>query len=106
MAVTDQARNLLFNRLREALGDDEAATMMELLPPVGWAEVARRSDLDQLERRLELRFAALGERFAAVDARFDGVEKRLDQTNRFIGWMIASNAALITAVTAIVTLAG
>lgn len=76
---------------------------MELLPPVGWADVARRSDLDQLERRLELRFEALA---ASTSGRFDSIEKRLDQVNRFIGWMIASNAALIAAVTAIVSLTG
>ena len=66
--------------------------MMELLPPVGWADVARQRDLDHLEQRLGVRF--------------DGIEMRLDQTNRFIGWMLVSNAALIAAVTAIVSLTG
>jgi hypothetical protein len=75
-----------------------AATVMELLPPVGWADVARQRDLDQLEARL-------GERFASIDHRFDSVERQLAQTNRFIGLMVASNAALAAVVTLVVTLA-
>ena len=90
MAVTDQARNHLYNRLREALGDEEASTMMELLPPAGWADVARQRDLDL--------------RFDAIDHRFDSIEKQIAQTNRFIGWMMATNAALVGAVTLVVTL--
>ena len=31
--------------LERQLGGGPAATMMELLPPVGWADVARQSDL-------------------------------------------------------------
>ena len=61
--------------------------MMELLPPVGWADVARRSDLEHLERVM----------VSKDDLR--------EQTNRFIGWTFANNAALIAAVTLIVTLA-
>ena len=64
---------------------------MELLPPVGWADVARQRDLDQLEARLAVRF--------------DSIERQLAQTNRFIGWMMASNAALVAVVTLVVTLA-
>lgn len=90
MPVTDQARNQLYNRLREALGDEDASTMMEVLPPAGWAEVARQRDLDELRRHLDSRFATKD------DLR--------EQTNRFIGWMFANNAVLIGAVTLIVTL--
>ena len=44
---------------------------MELLPPVGWADVATKQDL----RFLELRFDALEER---LDARFESFEHRMD----------------------------
>jgi hypothetical protein len=43
--VTDQERRELFEALDRELGAGPAATLMELLPPVGWADVARQSDL-------------------------------------------------------------
>ena len=38
--------------LKKALGDDVADTMMEHLPPTGWADVARKDDIERLEQRL------------------------------------------------------
>ena len=43
--VSDQDRRDLYMALVRQLGGGPAATMMELLPPVGWADVARQSDL-------------------------------------------------------------
>jgi hypothetical protein len=43
--VSDQDRRELYQALEQQLGGGPAATMMELLPPVGWGEVARQSDL-------------------------------------------------------------
>lgn len=43
--VSDQDRRELYVALEQQLGGGPAATMMELLPPVGWADVARQSDL-------------------------------------------------------------
>ncbi|MDQ4089076.1 MAG: hypothetical protein M3163_02050 [Actinomycetota bacterium] len=43
--VSDQDRRDLYMALERQLGGGPAATMMELLPPVGWADVARQSDL-------------------------------------------------------------
>jgi len=54
MAVDEQRlRQSLHARLAETLGADEAALLMEYLPPIGWADVARRSDVDALHRQLE-----------------------------------------------------
>ncbi len=43
--VSDQARRDLYDVLERQLGPSQAGTLMELLPPVGWADVARQSDL-------------------------------------------------------------
>ena len=43
--VTDSDRRELFTALERELGTKPAAVLMDLLPPVGWADVARRSDL-------------------------------------------------------------
>ena len=62
---------------------------MELLPPVGWADVATKHDLlmvdarfDSLEVRLDARFelseGRMDARFQRLEARFDGLESGLD----------------------------
>jgi hypothetical protein len=58
MTISDQSRYDLHQRLAQVLGVDEAATLMAHLPPVGWADVATRRDLDQLGRELRAEMAA------------------------------------------------
>ena len=54
--VSDQDSRKLYEALERRLGGGPAATMMELLPPVGWADVARQSDLTALRGEMaELR---------------------------------------------------
>jgi hypothetical protein len=48
MAITEGSRHHLHQRLEEALGSEEAVTLMEHLPPTGWAGVATSRDLDHL----------------------------------------------------------
>ena len=52
MALDERARHELFLRLEQALGPESAGTLMELLPPVGWADVATKRDLDALRHQL------------------------------------------------------
>jgi hypothetical protein len=47
VTITDETRYHLHQKLEAMLGSDEAATLMEHLPPVGWADVATKRDLDQ-----------------------------------------------------------
>ncbi len=51
MPVTEKQRFEMHSNLKVKLGDDVADTLMEYLPPVGWADIARKSDVDRLERR-------------------------------------------------------
>ena len=48
MAMSEETRHRLHVRLEEVLGREEANTLMEHLPPVGWADVATKRDLDML----------------------------------------------------------
>jgi hypothetical protein len=52
MVVDERARHELFGRLEDVLGAEHAVTLMEHLPPVGWADVATKHDLDVLRDRL------------------------------------------------------
>ncbi|MEO9224389.1 MAG: hypothetical protein ABI276_05295 [Acidimicrobiales bacterium] len=76
--IDERARHELYLSLERELGPAEADTMMDLLPPVGWADVATKRDLDGLETHMNLRFDAVDKRFEAVDKRFDAVDKRFD----------------------------
>ncbi len=53
MTIDERTRHRMYLKLEQVLGPEEAATLMEHLPPVGWADVATKRDLDQLEVRLE-----------------------------------------------------
>lgn len=75
MSTTEAERLQLIDRARDTMGPEAAMTLANLLPPSGWADVARRQDLDELERRIDLRFEALQARF---DARFESLEARFD----------------------------
>lgn len=44
--IDERSRHALYLRLEEVLGAQEAETLMEHLPPVGWADVATKHDLD------------------------------------------------------------
>ena len=78
MALDERARHELFLRLEQVLGADQADTLMELLPPVGWAEVATKRDLDGLEERVNLRFELVDQRFEALDQRFEALDQRFE----------------------------
>lgn len=65
VAISEESRHHLYQRLEAVLGEREAAVLMEHLPPVGWADVATKRDLDVLGDRL--------------DARIDSVEHRVEE---------------------------
>jgi hypothetical protein len=73
MSVTESERHQLFSWFEEHMGHERAATMMNLVPPVGWAEVATRHDLDELDGRLTTRIDALESK---LDARFEALESK------------------------------
>ena len=45
MALTHAQRTSMFNTLAQVMGQDEAETLMQHLPPSGWDNVATREDL-------------------------------------------------------------
>jgi len=44
MTIDERHRIALHEAAKRTFGDDAAVTLMELLPPVGWADVATRRD--------------------------------------------------------------
>ena len=78
----EESRHHLYQRLVQVLGPAEAKALMEHLPPVGWADVATKRDLDALETRMDMRFDRVDERFADVDRRLTDVDRRLTDVDR------------------------
>ena len=48
MTITEQSRLNLYESMREHHGEEVAVTLMEMLPPVGWADIATKTDLEHL----------------------------------------------------------
>ena len=46
MAISEEDRHHMYLKFEEVLGAQVAHTVMEHLPPVGWADVATKRDLD------------------------------------------------------------
>jgi hypothetical protein len=72
MAISEDRRHEMYEGLIEALGRERATTLMEHLPPVGWADVATKRDLDQqtlvLRRDMEAEFGKFRAEIASVRA--------------------------------------
>ncbi len=58
MSVTETLRIELLEAAQRTLGRDAAITLMEMLPPSGWGDVATRQRVDSLECDIGLRFRA------------------------------------------------
>jgi hypothetical protein len=102
--IGDPERRMLYESAIRAFGEDAAAVLMAYLPPMGWTDIATKSDS-------ALRFEAVDTKFQAVDAKLDALNFKLDsqkeelksfvlaqsekQTKTLITGMVTINATLI-----------
>jgi hypothetical protein len=100
MAVDERRRHLLYRRLEEVLGPDEAGTLMAHLPPVGWGDVARQSDIEALRREIVNMEQRLSDRF---DAKLES--KLNSQTKTLVALMSGQVAAVAGVAFAVARLA-
>lgn len=88
MSVSEYQRHEVFKWLEQQMGPEKAAIMMDLLPPVGWGDIATRNDLQS--------------ELAAFRAEMHAAHSEL-LLKLFFG-MVASNATLVGLVFAAVRL--
>jgi hypothetical protein len=74
MSIDERTRHRLFVKLEAVLGPDDATALMEHLPPVGWADVATKSDLVLLRRDLEVVEHRMMQR---IEERLNGQQRAL-----------------------------
>jgi hypothetical protein len=122
LTISEQSRHALHTRLVEVLGEQEAVVLMEHLPPVGWADVATKRDLDHLaaltkrdldhfaaatkrdiehlgiELRGEMAEMRSGLRGEIADLRSEMLTKMSDVFRNLVVSMIATSCATIGAV--------
>ena len=55
--IGERRRLALIQRLTEVLGEEEAATIMESLPPTYWQNIATKDDVRASEERLRTEFS-------------------------------------------------
>ena len=71
----DAKRLRLHRSLEKVIGIDVADELIDFLPPSGWGDLVRKSDLEATERRLDAKIDALG---ARLDAKIDALSQRVD----------------------------
>jgi hypothetical protein len=103
--IDERARHELYLAVEEVLGTERADTLMSLLPPVGWADVATKDDIrlvkddlrvglqrltgdihdleERLDERIDARFGLVDARFAALEVSLDARFEKID--TRFVG---------------------
>ena len=110
MPVTEHERHQLFSWFEEHMGSERAGALMNLLPPVGWGDIATRRDVETVRHDLDLLRHEVREIERRVDASIDlKLDAKLglfrSELLRTLGtWLFASQAAVIAAVSMIVAL--
>jgi hypothetical protein len=69
------------------MGRERATTMMNLLPPVGWGDVATRRDLEILEERLEIRLDAMATKADVAESQ-----------RTLVTWIFLAQATVVAAI--------
>ena len=100
MAMTNTQRATLYATLAETIGQQEAETLMEQLPPSGWDQVATKDDLRVLGANFA---AALAETNAAIVATNAAMTAGFAETNAAMTAGFAETNAAIVATNAAMT---
>jgi hypothetical protein len=104
MQIDEQARHGLHDRLISVLGEEHALTLISHLPPVGWADVATKRDLDHFADQLRAGMHQLRGEVKAETSHLRGEMYRLHaetqasitaQTRTTFFMMLGSNATLV-----------
>jgi hypothetical protein len=80
--TTFWSRRPIFRLKLRCLEDYMADILMEHLPPSGWGDVARKSDIEYLATLMDTQFGAVDSRFEYLEASIRGLQHAM--------WALAS----------------
>jgi tetrahydromethanopterin S-methyltransferase subunit G len=92
--MTEARRTEMHIGLRESLGPRVADSLMEHLPPSGWADVARQSEVNLRFDMVQIQLEMIDRRFEEIDRRFEEIDRRLDAIEARMRFMIASGLTI------------
>ena len=75
MSITEAERHEIYESLKNQHGEKVASNLMSMLPPVGWADVATKTDVQSEVHALRTDLHALE---AKLEGRMDRLEGRMD----------------------------
>ena len=98
MALDEAGRFRITTKLADTLGQDDAAALMETIPPFDWHQIVTKTDLTNavkdlatksdmalefstLREEMGIKFSQVDAGFARVDARFEQVDGRFFQVD-------------------------
>ncbi len=98
MALDEADRFRITTKLADTLGQDDAAALMETIPPFDWHQIVTKTDLTNavkdlatksdmalefstLREEMGIKFSQVDAGFARVDARFEQVDSRFFQVD-------------------------
>jgi len=83
----DNRRLSMYQALQHVLGPTAADTLMIHLPPSGWGDVARRSEVNQ-------KFADVDRRFTDIEMRLERIEAQLEGLASMKRYVIGTGISL------------
>lgn len=97
MSVSEDRRIALLEAAHHHWGREVAVTLMAMLPPSGWGDVATRQRVDALDHEMNLRFQLVEAKVGALGTTLRA-ELRADMAemqHRTIQWIVGTGIAVV-----------
>jgi len=98
---TETGRHRLYEKIKEAWGEEHAAELMSYLPPVGWADVATKQDLALLSAEIRVELAEFRTEFAGLRAEVSDKIAGMQKTMISLMVLLTAIFSAITTIAAI-----
>jgi hypothetical protein len=85
MSISEAERHEIYELIKAATSDRVASNVMSMLPPVGWADVATKTDSQSLRAEIGSLRAEMQSQFGSVWSEFGSVRSEIGSVRSEIG---------------------